>query len=243
MTNPIIHEGSSGSPSKIYEYNLPFSVADIGDRHQHIVSAWFQQFDAQDSQGVSEILAQEWMGLQGKSATKVAGNLLKKTPKSILFDADDMWLRLDSQNLDQQSIAVRAPVEVTVSEMNVIQEFDSLDLPELKAHFSNLSEGVTLGGNSLWLSTNPVTEKGLQGCGVWAGSIPIYYVCCGDLMLLSRCGRVGRWMHEYSYDPSEAEISDGSCVEPVADSLSLFFEMYLDYLELPLEGQKDTPFW
>ena len=243
MRDPVYHEHPNPNMPPILEYYLPVVFGDLKHLGERSIPSWFQRFDSLDSTGVSEILKRDWEEITGPSARRIADALIQRIPRSIVFDADDTWLRMDFAGLDCNVVGLHAPKEDCELAQFSSQDFPVPDFVSVYKHFSNLGEGVTPYENALWMSPHPASEESCPGCGVWSGSFPIYYICNGDVVLLSTEGKIGRWLHEYCSRPSSAGFSDGSCVQPIADNFDLFIGIYLNYLSSSKANQKNYPLW
>jgi hypothetical protein len=243
MQDPVYHEQPNPQLPPILEYSLPVAFGELNHLGARSIPSWFQRFDSLDSTGVIEILKKDWEEISGPSARRIADALIQRIPRSIIVDTDDAWLRMDLACLDYNVVGLHAPKKDCELAQSASQNFPVPDFESIYKHFSNLGEGVISYENALWMSPEGVTEESTPGCGVWSGALPIYYICNGDLVLLSREGRIGRWLHEYCSRPVSAGFTDGSCVQPIAENFDSFITIYLDYLSSPQVDQKNYPLW
>jgi hypothetical protein len=243
MQNPILHEHPNPTLAPVLEYSLPVAFGEVSHLGDRSIPEWFLRFDSLDSDGVLDILTNDWEKISSPVAKRIANALLQRSPRSILVDADDTWLRMDLPGHDYNTVGLRAPkVDSTLVQI-ISQDFQIPDFEAIYNNFSNLGEGILPYENSLWMSPQGATEESFPGCGVWAGALPIYYICNGDVILLSREGQTGRWLHEYCSRPESAGFTDGSCVQPVTASFDSFITLYLNYLSSSQADQKNSPLW
>lgn len=243
MQEPTYHEQPNPRLPPILEYPLPVRFGDLKHLGDRSIPSWFQRFDSLDSAGVIEILKKDWEKISGRSARRIADALIQRIPRSIIVDVDDVWLRMDLATLDSNVVGLHAPKQDCELAQSVSQDFPVPDFATIYKHFSNLSEGILPYENELWMSPHAASEECSPGCGVWSGSLPIYYISNGDTVLLSREGKIGRWLHEYCADPESAGFADGSCVKPIAENFDLFIEIYINYLSSSQADQKNHPLW
>lgn len=241
MTTPIEHDLGQGR--KAFEYSIPFNIQVIPDSIPRAQVEWLTRFSGKSSDAIQTILKSEWEHISSGAARIIADHLLSRSPRSILHNGDTLWMALHSDNHGTSTISLYPPMPAPAGLESVNSIFEIDDLESLQFHFWNLVEGATPHSSAFMVSRGAVSEKEFEGCGPWAGSLVVYYVLCGDCFLMNKEGKVGRWLHEFSYDPSDAGFSDGSCVEPLFESFDAFADAWLEYLEKPFNEKKDTPFW
>lgn len=240
MEKPTLLNHPNPHQPPAQEYCLPVAFDELIDLQDHHVSPWFRRFNNLDSGEVLQLLTTDWADIKEPLARQIADALLLRKPQSIVFDVGDTWLRMDLTDIEDNVLGLRAPkLDATLHKL-ILPEHLVEDYRSIQKYFSNLSEGIMPYENSLWMSSEPVSEDSCPGCGKWNGSLPIYYICTGDVVLLSKEGKVGRWHHDHEHSNETSRFDDGSCVKPLANSFEDFIELYIDYLSSSLEDRENT---
>lgn len=229
--NVLVHDGPSGILEKTYEYLLPFDGSALRAEHRSLLTPWFARFMEMDTTQIRAKLAAEWQALSHPDLTSLRDHMLSRSPRSIVVHEDRVWLCTEAPGSGLIPLLMREPRTLNEEQLRFVNGFDLPALAPMCSHFFDVQEEIGPYNNSWRMRPQPTSVARFPGIGKWQEGLELYYVCSGDMIVLSTTGRIGRWGHHVS--------AVGEC----ASSFEDLIDQYVAYLEMPRDRRKTTIFW
>lgn len=226
--NFIVHQPPSEGLDVIFEYPLPVSEAGLRAEHKRLLTDWTIRFLNKDESAVANQLKDDWVKLNQPVVRRFTNYLATLRPSCLSFCGDRAWLTV-SGSPRAHKLMLRPPRELSEDEQRFLASFDAPGLDTFASHFYDLFEWGSPYESGIVMDLAPLSDQHLPRIGSWRGSICLYYVSNGDLLLLNREGRVAQWRHDAGWGDEARNRGDLPIVVRF-DSFAEFVDNYIGYL-------------
>ena len=185
-------------------------------------------------------MGDDWAHFGKGIAREFADFLVSLEAKSIVVDSDKIWLALRAKE-SGNVIMLREPKKLSKTEKDYVKSFKVDSLEQFCENFFDMHEDVSPYVNATKMSASPFSSECFHNCGPWEHGLFLYYICCGDAMLLAKDGTIGRWYHS----GFSVEVAGyGSCsVDDLEIDFEQFVKKYIEYLRTDFDLKKQSIFW